>query len=219
MSFSEQKAPTSIPHCMGATGSSPTMHLVLERMQSVRATVLPKSAFSWSQEPACGAGNVFSPVHLRSALPPSFSAAGISSVAIHGCWEGFGDRSLGGSSALESHQQVLTHLGRDHLPPHTSYRPWKWRCLPPETAAPATWRLFPVAPISQQASPSSGFQGAASALQPLCISLPPFPKGLGFEAFALLAVILSPTPKLSYGCHTVACSQHSLLPPGTFCSS
>lgn len=106
MSFSEQKAPTSIPRCMGATGSSPTMHLVLERTQSVRATFLPKSAFSRSQGPACGAGNVFSPVHLRSVLPPSLSAAGISSIAIHGCWEGFGDHSLGGSSALENHQQV-----------------------------------------------------------------------------------------------------------------
>lgn len=44
------------------------------------------------------------------------------------------------------------------------------------------------------------------------LSLPPFPKGSGFEDFDLLAVILSPTPKLSCCCHIIACSQH---PPAT----
>lgn len=78
-------------------------------------------------------------------------------------------------------QQVLTHLGRDHLPPHTSYRPWKWRCLPPGTADPATWRLFPIAP-----SPNRHPHPAASRKQPPLCSLcfvyqpPTFPKEIRF---------------------------------------
>lgn len=184
MSFSEQKAPTSLPCRMGATGLSPTMHLVLERMQSAHAIFLPKSAFSWSQEPAREAGNVFSPMHPRSALPPSFSSAGISSIAIHGRWEGFRDCSLGGPSALESHQpsptsctqRVLTHVGRDHLPPHTSYQPWKWRCLPSDPADTQLPGGFPSPHLHLQTGIPIQWPPGSS----LCFAYqsPTFPKGI-----------------------------------------
>lgn len=121
-----------------------------------------------------------------------------------GCWdfERCNTQSLGGLQGLQPWwpfctgkppasptsctQRVLTYLGRDHLSLHASL----W-ALEMEVSSPRShsWGRHsylaashhPVC-ISNQASASSGPRGAASALR---ISLPPFPKGLGFEGLAL----------------------------------
>lgn len=199
-----ETAPTSLPHCMGATGSSPTMPLVLERMQSMHAA-FPAQICLFLEPRTCPWGRQHvQPLAPHGALPPSFLAAGISRISGTATLVAL----LHGKATSKSSQLHPASADPPGEGPSTSTHQLgvlEGR-YPADTAS---WQR----PIAPSASPNRNpHPGPPREQPPLCISVSHLSQR-DQALKALLAVILSPTPKLSYRCHGIACSQHPPAPP------